>query len=128
MAPAQFPEGNAQADMSEPKQELVSVSPGAEELGYDHPAQPQNSLLYPELPLTSVDPLEFADLMASLGRKRRMISSREGMQLLLPSCFLCSLPCPAMAFPVAQPPGTALGRRISWQGDVFGGREMSAKP
>lgn len=41
-----------------PKQDLVCATPGAEELGFYHQAQPHSSLLYPELPLTSVDPLQ----------------------------------------------------------------------
>lgn len=38
-----------------PKQDLVFATPGAEELGFYHQAQPHSSLLYSELPLTSVD-------------------------------------------------------------------------
>lgn len=64
----------------------------------------------------------FADLPASLRRKRRMINSREGMQFLLPSCFLCSLPLPCRGLPC----GTTARRCPGEKG--YGGRRMSVKP
>lgn len=53
-----------------------------------------------------------------------MINSREGVQLLLPSCFLCSLPLPCHGLTAAQLPDMAMplcsqeGEGFWWQGDV----------
>jgi len=66
--------------------------------------------------------VEFADLPASFRRKRRMINSREGMQLLLPSCFLCSLPLPCHGLPCGKTARPCPGEK------GCSGREMSVKP